>query len=76
MQGGFGKRLISRMYKEIRATKDVPPLTKIDVARMNAVMWWIQHGKGRDGGAFIHLEELEVMLKDRKSAAIAMAGEA
>lgn len=76
VQGGFGKRLISRMYKEIRATKDVPLLTKVDVARMNAVMWWTQHGKGRDDGAFIHLEELEVMLKDRKSAEIAMAGEA
>lgn len=75
VQGGFGKRIISRMYKEIRVPKDAPPLTKIDVARMNAVLWWIYHGKGRDGGAFVGLEELEMMLKDRKSAEVALSGE-
>lgn len=75
VQGGFGKRIVSRMYKEIKSPKETPPLTKIDVARMNAVMWWIYHGKGRDGGAFLSLEELEVMLKDRKASEIAMASE-
>jgi DNA polymerase III epsilon subunit family exonuclease len=74
IQGGFGKRIISRMYKEIKAPTDAPPLTKIDVARMNAVMWWIYHGKGRDGGAFLTLEELEIMLKDRKTSETVMAG--
>ena len=67
LQGGFGKRLISRMYKEMRVKKESTPLTKVDVARLNAVMWWMQHGKGRDGGAFIELEKLEIMLKNRKS---------
>jgi hypothetical protein len=75
VQGGFGKRIVSRMYKEIKSPKEAPLLTKIDVARMNAVMWWIYHGKGRDGGAFLTLEELEVMLKDRKASEIAMASE-
>jgi hypothetical protein len=37
-------------------------------------MWWIYHGKGRDGGAFLTLEELEIMLKDRKTSETVMAG--
>ena len=76
VQGGFGKRLMSRMYKEMRAGKDAGPMTKVDVARMNSVMWWIQHGKGRDSGAFIELEKLELMLKDRKATEASLGGEA
>ena len=64
-QGGFGKRLISRMYKDIRAVKEAAPPTKVELARLNAVLWWIQHGKGRDSGAFIELSHLELMMKNR-----------
>jgi hypothetical protein len=63
VQGGFGKRIVGRMYKEMHAAKDVPPMTKVEVARANAILWWLQHGKSRDGGAFLTLEQLEVMLK-------------
>lgn len=73
VQGGFGRRIVSRMYKEIKAPTEMPPLTKIDVVRMNAVMWWISHGRGRDGGAFLTLDELEMMLKDRKTSELVMA---
>ncbi len=66
-QGGFGKRLVSRMYKDMRGVRDTAPLSKIEVARLNAVMWWLHHGKGRDGGAFLELEKLESMLKNGKS---------
>lgn len=75
VQGGFGKRIVSRMYKEMRAPKDAPPMTKIDVARLNAVLWWMQHGKGRDGGTFVELEQLESMLKTRKGEDDAAGGE-
>jgi hypothetical protein len=75
VQGGFGKRLISRMYKEIRVTQDAAPFTKVDIARLNSVMWWMQHGKGRDGGAFVELDKLEIMLKNRKAVDAALGGE-
>jgi DNA polymerase-3 subunit epsilon len=66
-QGGFGKRLISRMYKDIRAIKEAAPPTKVELARLNAVLWWIQFGKGRDDGAFIELSHLELMMKNRSA---------
>ena len=75
IQGGFGKRILSRMYKEMRAPKEAPPMAKIDVARLNAVMWWMQHGKGKDGGTFIELEQLELMLKSRKNEELSAGGE-
>jgi hypothetical protein len=75
-QGGFGKRIISRMYKEMRAPKDMPPMTKIEVARVNAVLWWLQHGKGRDGGSFIELEQLETMMKSKISDDVNADGDA
>ncbi len=65
-QGGFGKRIVSRIYKEMRAPKDAPAMTKIEVARLNAVLWWLQHGKGRDGGTFVDIEQLEAMLKSKQ----------
>lgn len=64
-QGGFGKRIVSRIYKEMRAPKDTPAMTKVEVARLNAVLWWLQHGKGRDGGTFVEIEQLEAMLKSK-----------
>lgn len=67
IQGGFGKRIVSRMYKEMKAPKDASPMTKIDVARLNAVLWWLQHGQGRDEGVFIELEQIEGMLKTRQA---------
>jgi DNA polymerase III epsilon subunit family exonuclease len=75
IQGGFGKRIINRMYKEMRAPKDAVQISKVEVARLNAVVWWIQHGKGRDGGAFVELEKLEMMIKGRKSDAAVLDGE-
>jgi DNA polymerase-3 subunit epsilon len=66
VQGGFGKRLISRMYKDIRAIQEAAPPTKVEIARLNAVLWWIQFGKGRDDGAFIELNQLELVMKHRK----------
>jgi hypothetical protein len=36
------------------------------VARLNAVLWWLQHGKGRDGGTFVDIEQLETMLKSKQ----------
>jgi hypothetical protein len=67
-QGGFGKRIINRIYKDIRAPKGPELMSKFDLGRLNAVVWWINHGVTKDGGAFVELEELESMLRTQKAA--------
>jgi hypothetical protein len=68
IQGGFGKRLVKRMYKEIKAVRDVTPPTKVELARMNAVMWWIHYGKSKDSGVFLEIEELEHLITQKITA--------
>ena len=68
VQGGFGRRIINRIYKDIRAPKEPVLMSKFDLGRLNAVVWWISHGAAKDGGAFVELEELESMLRTQKSA--------
>jgi DNA polymerase III epsilon subunit-like protein len=68
IQGGFGKRMVKRMYKEIKAVRDVTPPTKVELARMNAVMWWIHYGKSKDSGVFLEIEELEHLITQKITA--------
>lgn len=75
VQGGFGKRILNRIYKDIRAPKESQLMSKFDLARLNSVVWWAHHGVARDGGAFVDLDTLENMLRSRKNVGAAASVE-
>ena len=75
VQGGFGKRLLKAIYKEISAKRGSTLPTKVDLARLNAVMWWIHHGRAKDSGVFMDVEQVEKLLTQKTMSESAGDGE-
>jgi len=61
-QGGFGKRILEKLDRDMRARKQGYSYNASDLARLNAVLWWLQFGKARDRGVFLSFDEFVKLL--------------
>jgi DNA polymerase III subunit epsilon len=68
-QGGLGKRMLSRIESQSKEARYKKSFSNVEIAKLNAVLWWIQHGKNRDGGTFLRTEEFRFLLEDKTSLA-------
>ncbi|MCX6118084.1 MAG: exonuclease domain-containing protein [Proteobacteria bacterium] len=55
--GGVGKRILDRLISSAKVFKRPTTYSHGDLARLNAVMWWLQFGKSKDHGFYFSIEE-------------------
>lgn len=66
-QGGLGKRIYSKLERDMKARQASNVLSQADIGRLNAVLWWLQYGKVKDRGVYLSLEEFSSLLSLKSS---------
>jgi DNA polymerase-3 subunit epsilon len=66
VQGGYAKRLVTKIRKENKSLGKVGMIQRGDLNRLNSFHWWLHFGSAKDLAVFYSLDKLEAMSRTKR----------